>query len=65
MVEAKNMGILTCPQCGHQQPMEIPQLSCIPFYRCEGCGNLVAARNSCCVFCDYADRPCPVGPHGS
>ena len=52
-------GTLTCPRCGHRQEMEIPQTSCIPFYLCQGCGETIQAR-SCCVFCDYADRPCPV-----
>ena len=53
------VGVLTCPRCGHQQAQEIPLDACIPFYECQGCGQLIAAEKSCCVFCDYGDRPCP------
>lgn len=53
------IGLLTCPRCGHQQGQEIPLESCLPFYECQGCGQLIAAEKSCCVFCDYGDRPCP------
>lgn len=53
-------GTLTCPECGHKQKMEIPSKSCIPFYICESCGKTIQAK-SCCVFCDYADKACPVG----
>lgn len=60
MTEEKNIGTLTCPKCGHKQTMEIPVDSCIPFYKCEECGEIIEAK-SCCVFCDYADKPCPVG----
>jgi hypothetical protein len=32
----------------------------VHFYRCEGCGTLLKPREGdCCVFCSYADRPCP------
>lgn len=56
----EDFGILTCPRCGHQQRLLIPTNSCIPFYLCNGCNNIIDTK-SCCVFCDYADRPCPVG----
>ncbi len=58
----KNIGVLTCPKCGHKQEMEIPTKSCIPFYECGRCSKMIKAKEgSCCVFCDYGDRPCPVG----
>lgn len=60
-MSVEKVGTLTCPRCGHKQGMEIPRDRCIPFYKCEGCGNIIAATGSCCVFCDYADTPCPVG----
>ncbi len=56
------VGTLTCPECGQEQGMEIPTKSCVPFYNCTGCGKLISAKKSCCVFCDYGDRPCLVGP---
>ena len=56
----KDFGNITCPKCGHVQKMEIPKTACLPFYKCEGCGKLIQSEKSCCVFCDYADKPCPV-----
>jgi hypothetical protein len=34
---------------------------CLPhFYRCTGCGEMLKPRDGdCCVFCSYADTPCP------
>ncbi len=52
-------GIVTCPECEHKQEMKIPDKMCIPFYKCDGCKELIKAKNSCCVFCDYGDKPCP------
>jgi hypothetical protein len=53
-------GTLTCPDCGHRQPIQIPTTKCQAFYRCEGCKKMIQAKKSCCVFCDYGDRKCPV-----
>ncbi|HLD81033.1 MAG TPA: GDCCVxC domain-containing (seleno)protein [archaeon] len=57
----KSTGVLTCPKCGGRQEMEIPEGKCIPFYKCGSCGEVVEAKDKCCVFCDYGDRKCPVG----
>jgi len=54
------IGIITCPKCGHKQKMGIPKQICIAFYKCEGCNKIIKAEKSCCVFCDYGDRRCPV-----
>lgn len=52
---------LTCPLCGHKQPGVIPTAACVPFYFCEGCRKTIqAVGEDCCVFCSYADRPCPL-----
>lgn len=56
----KIIGNLTCPKCNHQQPFEIPAKSCQAFYKCSGCNRIIQAQKSCCVFCDYGDRKCPV-----
>ena len=56
----KLIGNITCPKCGHKQPMDIPTISCQAFYKCEGCGKIISAEKSCCVFCDYGDRKCPI-----
>lgn len=57
----EELATLTCPLCGHQQEEEIPPDSCVPFYKCNGCRDIILAKKSCGVFCDYGDRPCPVG----
>lgn len=53
---------LTCPNpaCQHQQHALIPEHACQLIYVCEGC--LLTHRckpGDCCVFCSYADKPCP------
>lgn len=59
--DAEEIAILTCPKCHHAQSAPIPTTSCVPFYACEGCKQTIqAAGNDCCVFCSYADRPCPL-----
>ncbi|MBI3032960.1 hypothetical protein HYY69_05790 [Candidatus Woesearchaeota archaeon] len=56
----KTKGTLTCPTCKHKQSIEIPTSSCLAFYQCKGCNKIIPAEKSCCVFCDYGDRKCPV-----
>ncbi len=53
------IGKVTCPGCRHIQPMKIPTKSCQAFYKCKSCKKIIAAKKSCCVFCDYGDRKCP------
>ncbi|MBI5398567.1 hypothetical protein HZB03_03830 [Candidatus Woesearchaeota archaeon] len=55
------LGQLTCPHCHYKQSMPIPNDRCISFYRCGGCKKMISAKKSCCVFCDYGDKKCPVG----
>lgn len=65
--ERGSNATLTCPKCGHQQSGEIPTTACVPYYVCEGCGETIKAEGEdCCVFCSYADEPCPLksGEHG-
>jgi hypothetical protein len=63
--EEKLMGNITCPECKHIQQMIIPKKSCQAFYKCKGCEKTISAKKSCCVFCDYGDRACPVAAeHG-
>lgn len=55
-------AIITCPKCGHKQDIEIPDNSCLPFYRCDGCQEIVTIPQSldnCCVICEYSDQECP------
>ncbi|MGG5889457.1 GDCCVxC domain-containing (seleno)protein [Falsiroseomonas sp. HC035] len=51
---------LTCPDCGHARTETMPTDACMFFYVCTGCGTrLRPKRGDCCVFCSYADVPCP------
>lgn len=54
------IGNITCPKCRHVQQMTIPMNSCQAFYKCDGCSEMIQAQKSCCVFCDYGDKKCPV-----
>ena len=51
---------ITCPECRHAAVEEIPTAWCEYFYKCKGCGVVLKPKEGdCCVFCSYADRPCP------
>lgn len=51
---------ITCPNCAVTKT-EVMQLdACQFFYECTGCGALLRPKpGDCCVFCSYADVPCP------
>lgn len=51
---------LTCPECGTAQDAEMPTDACQFFYECTSCrAVLKPEQGDCCVFCSYADVPCP------
>jgi hypothetical protein len=51
---------LTCPHCGRQAMETMPTDACQYFFECLGCGTLLRPKaGDCCVFCSYADVPCP------
>ena len=51
---------IVCPHCGHRQAETMPTNSCQYFYDCKGCGEVLRPKaGDCCVFCSYADVPCP------
>jgi hypothetical protein len=51
---------LTCPECGATHTETMSDDACQFFYRCDACGaTLRPAEGDCCVFCSYADVPCP------
>jgi Hg(II)-responsive transcriptional regulator len=51
---------LTCPHCGGVQTVEMPTTACQFFYQCRHCQAVLRPRpGDCCVFCSYADIPCP------
>jgi hypothetical protein len=57
-IEAK--AHLKCPECGFVQEAEMPQDACLFFYQCVNCRAVLRPKaGDCCVFCSYADAPCP------
>ena len=53
-------AILTCPQCGREQDVEMPVDYCVFFYDCVHCGEVLRPKQGDdCVFCSYADKDCP------
>ena len=51
---------LTCPLCGHVAEEQMPTDYCLHFYECRGCQAVLKPKaGDCCVFCSYADAPCP------
>lgn len=56
------LATLTCPNllCRHQQRVLMPTTFCQLSYTCEACSMThTRKRGDCCVFCSYADKPCP------
>lgn len=52
---------LTCPKCGHIQIVDMPSDACQFFYECVNCKTVLRPKKEdCCVFCSYADSPCPM-----
>lgn len=51
---------LTCRRCGTVSTETMPTDACQYFYDCKGCGAVLSPlQGDCCVFCSYADVPCP------
>ena len=57
---AISSATLTCPQCGSTQKLEMPADACQFFHQCLHCLAVIHPEpGACCVFCSYADVPCP------
>ncbi|WP_373324540.1 GDCCVxC domain-containing (seleno)protein [Reticulibacter mediterranei] len=57
-----HFSTLTCPNpaCGHQQQALMPTTFCQLTYTCQACSmTYIHKSGDCCVFCSYADKPCP------
>ena len=51
---------LTCPECGRVCVETMPTDACQYFYDCPQCAAVLKPlKGDCCVFCSYADVPCP------
>ena len=59
-MEVITVSKLTCPECGFAQDLEMPTDTCQFFHECENCRAVLKPKEGdCCVFCSYADVPCP------
>lgn len=53
-------SIITCPHCGHKKEEAMPTDACQWFYECKNCHEILKPlKGDCCVFCSFADVPCP------
>ena len=60
----ETIALITCPQCGFAQAEVMPTDACQIVYVCTSCGSVLRPKaGDCCVFCSYADRPCPPIQH--
>jgi hypothetical protein len=51
---------ITCPHCRSEHRERMPQNACQVAYVCSRCGHeLKPKHGDCCVFCSYAEVPCP------
>ena len=64
--EIVSRSVLTCPDCGHREDLEMPSDACLFFHECAGCGAMLRPKaGDCCVFCSYGTVACPpVQAHG-
>ena len=57
---------ITCPNCGHQKTETMPTDSCVFFYECTNCKELLKPQpGDCRVFCSYGSAKCPPKTSGA
>jgi hypothetical protein len=57
-------ALFSCPHYGFAQEEIMPTDACQIVYVCTSCGSVLRPKvGDCCVFCSYADRPCPLIQH--
>ena len=50
---------LTCPECKHEQALDMPTDACHFFYECVNCNTVFRPLDGdSCVFCSFADQRC-------
>ena len=53
-------SIIKCPKCGFEKEETMPTDSCVIFYKCNNCGEIIRPKSGdCCVFCSYGSVKCP------
>jgi len=51
---------LRCPVCRAETDEVMPVDACVQVHDCASCGTRLRPKpGDCCVFCSYADTPCP------
>jgi hypothetical protein len=51
---------ITCPECGYEDEVEMPQVLYLMVSECGICGSKIRTGDGdCCVFCSHADVKCP------
>jgi hypothetical protein len=56
----QNTAKLECPHCDFIQEVSMPMDACQFFYTCISCQKRLKPNpGDCCVFCSYANIPCP------
>ncbi|ARN81313.1 GDCCVxC domain-containing (seleno)protein [Methylocystis bryophila] len=57
---SRRVSKLTCPACGFQESLAMPDDACVIRHACAFCGAEMRPRpGDCCVFCSYGDVACP------
>jgi hypothetical protein len=60
MKEIKYLSVITCPACGFSKEEKMPDNSCVFFYECTNCKNIIKPKpGDCCVYCSYGSEKCP------
>ncbi|MFY9658757.1 MAG: GDCCVxC domain-containing (seleno)protein [Methylocystis sp.] len=66
MAALRLVSTLTCPSCGFQEALAMPEDACVIRQACASCGaELRPKLGDCCVFCSYGDVPCPPRQNGA
>ena len=56
----KLLSVIKCPKCGYKQQEVMPTDSCLYFYQCKECKQILKPLpGDCCVFCSYGSIKCP------
>ena len=57
---AKLTATIKCPHCEFRAVETMPTDRCQFFYECPNCHSVLRPKpGQCCVYCSYADKPCP------
>lgn len=58
-------SVLTCPKYRNRKEEEMPLDSCVFFFQCERCRELLKPlKVDCCVFSSYGAFECPPKQNG-